>query len=187
MNKMIKGSVAGATGIVLLMGGFGTYALWSDSADMEASKVTSGQLDIKAGDVTWDGNGDWEIGDLVVPGDVVTRTQEFTIKGTGKNLKGAIDFTQGAVDKAEFANAGTNGADGPANWLDVDVDLTVSNGVATEAVPGSNQFTFSSPFNTQTVTAVVTYTFDVNAEGVQAQRASATLENSGLVIRQTRS
>ena len=30
-NKMIKGSVAGATGIVLLMGGFGTYALWSDS------------------------------------------------------------------------------------------------------------------------------------------------------------
>ena len=39
-NKMIKGSVAGATGIVLLMGGFGTYALWQDSATLGGSSVT---------------------------------------------------------------------------------------------------------------------------------------------------
>jgi alternate signal-mediated exported protein len=187
MNKMIKGSVAGATGIVLLMGGFGTYALWSDSSEMNSSRVTSGVLDIKAGAVTWDGTGAWEQGDLVVPGDVVTRTQVFTIRGTGSNLAGAIDFTQGSVDKTKFANTGTNPADAPGNWLDVDVELDVSGGEVIETAPGSNQFTFSSPFGTATVTAVVTYAFDEDAEGVEAQDVSATIQDSGLVIRQTRS
>ena len=46
MNKMIKGSIAGATGIALLMGGFGTYALWSDSQGISSGTVQSGTLDI---------------------------------------------------------------------------------------------------------------------------------------------
>ena len=46
MNTMIKGSIAGATGVALLMGGFGTYALWSDSEDLPRNSVTSGNLNI---------------------------------------------------------------------------------------------------------------------------------------------
>jgi alternate signal-mediated exported protein len=168
MNKMIKGSVAGATGIVLLMGGFGTYALWSDSADMNGSKITSGVLDIKAGDVTWDGNGDWEQGDLVVPGDVVTRTQEFTVKGTGKNLKGDVTFTPGSeVDASE---------------LKVDVDVTSDNATVKEEAAEPNNFTFDAPFNTGTLTVVVTYSLPSESTG--SENVTASIADSTLTIAQ---
>ena len=32
MNKLVKGSIAGAAGIILLMGGAGSLAYWNDSA-----------------------------------------------------------------------------------------------------------------------------------------------------------
>src|SRR5688572_24467850 len=82
MNKMVKGSVAGATGIVLLMGGFGTYALWSDSATVPGGNVTSGTLNIESGgaatwkdlstdsvSTTWD-----PAKDKMVPGDTIEMT-----------------------------------------------------------------------------------------------------------------
>jgi alternate signal-mediated exported protein len=99
-NKMIKGSVAGATGIVLLMGGFGTYALWSDSADLGGS-VSSGELDLNLGGALWhdvsedvSGTPLWDadptgdgVTDLMVPGDTVRLTQRFTVDAAGKNLE----------------------------------------------------------------------------------------------------
>jgi alternate signal-mediated exported protein len=99
MNKMIKGSIAGATGIALLMGGFGTYALWSDSENLAASSITSGELDVAAGAVNWKDqtNAVWSASDLMVPGDTVTRSQQFTFKATGKNMKGTIRFAPGAL------------------------------------------------------------------------------------------
>lgn len=187
MNKMVKGSVAGATGIVLLMGGFGTYALWSDSATMETSTVNSGNLDISSADATWaDASGDstdaWNpASDLIVPGDVIKRTQVFTVTGNGKNLEGTIALTGGAVSAGEFAN--TDSAV-PANWLDVDVDVTSSGGGVTETTP--NNFAFDAPFGTQTLTAVVTYTFDENTTKRQAQDASASIADATFTIAQLR-
>ena len=32
MNKLVKGSIAGAAGIALLLGGAGTFALWNADA-----------------------------------------------------------------------------------------------------------------------------------------------------------
>ena len=95
MNKMIKGSIAGATGVALLMGGFGTYALWSDSENLAANGVQSGELtiDTAAGaydDANTGAANDWTASDLMVPGDVVTYTQTFDVSGTGKNLAGTI-------------------------------------------------------------------------------------------------
>jgi alternate signal-mediated exported protein len=95
MNKMIKGSVAGATGIVLLMGGFGTYALWSDSAAVDADQIQSGSLTVEStGQPTWkdvssDKTSDaWNADtDLMVPGDKVELTQPLDVTAKGKNLK----------------------------------------------------------------------------------------------------
>jgi alternate signal-mediated exported protein len=95
MNKMIKGSVAGATGIVLLMGGFGTYALWSDSQTVDAGKVQSGSLEIEsAGAASWEDQSSgaattsWAPAtDRMVPGDKVQLTQPLDVTATGKNLK----------------------------------------------------------------------------------------------------
>ncbi len=42
MNKTIKGSLAGAAGVALLMGGFGSYAMWSDSEHSAPAACTSG-------------------------------------------------------------------------------------------------------------------------------------------------
>ncbi|HET6653474.1 MAG TPA: alternate-type signal peptide domain-containing protein [Nocardioides sp.] len=179
MNKMIKGSVAGATGIVLLMGGFGTYALWSDSADMEASKVTSGELDIAAGDVHWNdlstqGTDDWDPNNsnhLVVPGDTITRTQTFAVKGTGKNLEGTVTFAPGAE---------TN------NAIGVDVDVTSDNAEVTETAAGSNNFAFDAPFSTGTMKVVVTYTLPQSTDGQVGQNVTASIAESTLTIAQTR-
>ena len=185
MNKMIKGSVAGATGIVLLMGGFGTYALWSDSTEMKASKVQSGELDIAPGSTAvWDDASttaadDWNPGsDLVVPGDEITRTQTFDVKGYGKNLTGTITFNQGNLDKGGFASST------PAyDWLDVDVDITSPDGELDVVSTSDTDFTFSSPFETATLTAVVTYTVG-DATAQQAQDAKATLGESYITIAQ---
>ena len=97
MNKMIKGSIAGATGIALLMGGFGTYALWSDSEGISSGTVQSGTLDItNVGAVSWEDvsadatSSTWSASDQMVPGDTVEMTRAVTMSAEGKNLE--VDF-----------------------------------------------------------------------------------------------
>ena len=204
-NKMIKGSVAGATGIVLLMGGFGTYALWSDTATLEGDTLSSGELTIDEGSaIVWDDArttlvpGDWEIGDddaeppvapdLLVPGDVITRTQSFVVTGTGKNLTGTIKLTGGDVLDGGFSG----GAEETAyDWLDVEVAVTAEDG-ETVVVPDAsteedlNDFVFEGAFNS-VLTTVVTFRVGDEAElqGDEAQKAVATLQAAALTIQQT--
>jgi len=180
MNKMVKGSLAGATGVMLLMSGFGTYALWSDSAGMNNATVNSGELDIAAGVVEWNdlatlGVNDWTPAtDKMVPGDVVTRTQVFDLKGTGKNLTGTVDFAAGAI------NTGGFGA-----LMDIQVDVT-SNDVVVAETGTSNDYTFAGPFDTAQLTAVVTYRFDPDnlTTAQEAQNATASLAASTFTIAQ---
>ena len=181
MNKMIKGSLVGGTGIALLMGGFGTYALWSDSGTAAGSSVSSGELDIAANTATWaDASADatsatWNpASDVVVPGDVIKRTQTFTIKGTGKNLKGTISLAQGAVTKTGFGS-----------YMNVAVDVTSNSGTVTRN-GSTNDYTFAAPFGTATLTSVVTYSFDPNTPNQAAQAATASIADSTFTIQQTR-
>ncbi|HYH35152.1 MAG TPA: alternate-type signal peptide domain-containing protein [Nocardioides sp.] len=175
MNKMIKGSVAGATGIALLMGGFGTYALWSDSEQLEAETLTTGELDVDPGAVTWDdqataGTGDWSSSDLLVPGDEVKRTQSFFFTGTGKNLTGTIRFNPGA--ESATGDAG--------DFLDIDVAVSGLTGVT--GTGGCYEFT--APLGSMTVGTTVTYTFSDQADEQDSQSATTTLADSTFVIEQ---
>ncbi len=98
MNKMMKGSIAGATGVALLMGGFGTYALWSDSEQARCrtacSPVSSPSTPSPGAydDTNTAAANDWSASDKMVPGDNITYTQTFTVTGTGNNLEGTIDL-----------------------------------------------------------------------------------------------
>ena len=86
MNKLIKGSIAGAAGIALLLGGAGSFALWSDNAAVSAGSVTSGVLDVAnpvAG--TWDNS----IA-LIVPGDTRTFSDTLELTATGDHLKATV-------------------------------------------------------------------------------------------------
>ena len=111
MNKLVKGSIAGAAGIALLLGGAGTLAVWNSSVDVTAAStgITAGTLEIAPASpvVTTDG---WKhgvttpvvISDIstfkIVPGDVLTFTKTFDVTATGNNLKataalGALSIT----------------------------------------------------------------------------------------------
>ena len=48
MNKIVSSAVAGAAGIVLLLGGAGSFALWNANATVAASSVSSGNLALSA-------------------------------------------------------------------------------------------------------------------------------------------
>jgi len=181
MNKMMKGSVAGAVGVTVLMGGFGTYALWTDSDTLDATEVNSGVLTIESND---DGayanpsntaDPSWGANSLMVPGDVVTYTETFDLSGTGKNLKGTVDFATQAMSST-FASGDLT--------RDIDVTITGGSAAITETAAGSNDFTFDDPFQSATLKVVVTYTF-VDADGTDSQSATASTPATTLTIAQT--
>jgi alternate signal-mediated exported protein len=179
MNKMMKGSVAGATGVALLMGGFGTYALWTDSEDLAENHVQSGVLTIDTTDGVYDdarttgAANDWTADDLMVPGDVVTYTQSFTVNGTGKNLAGTI-----ALDVEDLVS--------DFSTLEYDVDVVASGAGATDITKnGPTSFSFVDPFGTATLTATVTYTLPGTTGGVVDQGASASTPASVFTISQS--
>jgi alternate signal-mediated exported protein len=179
MNKMMKGSIAGATGVALLMGGFGTYALWSDSEDLAENHVQSGVLTIDTEAGVYDDArttavaNDWTADDLMVPGDVVTYTQTFTVDGTGKNLAGTI-----ALDVEDLGGTFTT--------LTRDVDVVASGSGATEVTKDSaTSFSFVDPFGTATLTATVTYTLPGDTGGLVDQGASASTPASTFTISQS--
>jgi alternate signal-mediated exported protein len=176
MNKMIKGSLAGATGVALLMGGFGTYALWSDSENLQVNGVQSGELDIATSAGVYDDANtatanDWTSTDKMVPGDKVTYTQTFTVKATGKNMKGNVVYTKPNL---------TNTFAGLTNSVVITSDN--ANVVESQTTPGT--FAFTSPFGTATLKAVVTYTLPSGTTAQVDQNKSATLPAAAFTITQ---
>ena len=109
MNRMIKGSIVGAAGVALLMGGFGTYATWTDDAVLGEEGVTAGTLDIDSiGAASWEDkssdafSSDWSADDLMVPGDTVAMTRTVTLDAKGKNL--GVQFTVTGVSSAAWSS-----------------------------------------------------------------------------------
>ncbi len=96
MNKLTKGSIAAAAAGVLLLGGLGTVAFWTDSETIAGGNVTAGEL--KLGEPVCTPTGDaWvyaagnpgagtPVG-LIVPGDTIAKTCTFLITATGDNLE----------------------------------------------------------------------------------------------------
>ena len=178
MNNMVKGSVAGAAGVALLMGGFGTYALWSDSRDLEVNGVQSGDLTIATAagvydDARTEATDDWSATDAMVPGDKVTYTQTFTVTGSGKNLQGSIVLDALPMKGNSFSDALTR-----------DVEVVASRG-ATVTQDDATSFSFADPFGKATLTATVTYVLPTSVDGTDDQLKSATTPASTFTISQS--
>ncbi len=109
----------------------------------------------------------------MVPGDKITYTQVFTVKGDGKNLKGTISYNKPALTSTFSAG------------LIHSVKVTSSNATVAESPAGSNQFAFSQPFGTATLTAVVTYELPASTAGTTDQNKSATLPAAAFTIQQS--
>lgn len=175
MNKMTNGALAGAAGIVLLLGGAGTFALWNDDADIEGGTITSGVLDIDdstAGvwtDESYDVTGSPVIDPdtfLVVPGDTLQYEQTFDIAATGNNLLAEVDYTYVAGSL-------------PTGF---DVDVVVSVNGATTVASGT-------PVEVEDgdeVTATLTLTFDAATADQVSQDETVNLSDIGLTLQQVR-
>lgn len=103
MKKSTKGALAAGSAAVLLMGGAGTLAFWTADAEVDGISVTAGELKIVSdtcADADWifDSGEDeagkvYEAGDLIVPGDVLTKDCSFEVRATGEHLRATLDVT----------------------------------------------------------------------------------------------
>lgn len=107
MKKSTKGAFAAATAAVLLMGGAGTMAFWTADADVDGVAVTAGELKIindTCADADWTFDEEeaaagktYAPADLVVPGDVLTKTCSFEVQAAGEHLRATLDVTNPAL------------------------------------------------------------------------------------------
>jgi len=80
-KKMMKGTIAITAGVVLLLGGAGTYALWEVTRPLEGT-VAAGDLNLELGEASWTLNGDdvADVGDVrIVPGDTLALGQQLEV------------------------------------------------------------------------------------------------------------
>lgn len=103
MNKMAKGAIATAAGVVLLIGGGGTLAVWNVEKNSQAGTIQAGNLDLTTANGQWLANGK-PVANIsayrIVPGDVLEYTEEVTITVDGDNLtaKLALSGLNGTTD-----------------------------------------------------------------------------------------
>jgi len=165
MNKLTKGAIAGAAGIILLMGGAGSLAYWSDSANAGAGSqvVTAGQLKFgTAAAGTWSLNGTTiTAANLasarIVPGDTVSFTQTVPFTAQGNNLK----FKATTVAGTWVANS--------SSTADSDLAAAIAGSAQTTATTVSG-----TGFNSAVVSGETIYSIPA-ATGGTAVNSSATI------------
>src|SRR5690554_6921931 len=175
MNKLVKGSIAGAAGIALLLGGAGTLAYWNDSATLSgAGTVTAGVLDISVDEAgAWTAEYESATANLtsaqmanyrIVPGDKLVYTESFTVTATGNNLSFKLDETV-----TDAVTSSINGANVTSTF-----DVTLGAATITD-------FTDLS-VGTYIVDATITVDFPFDAPNVTSQVGNAPLNLSNASV-----
>lgn len=164
MNKLVKGSVAAAAGIALLMGGAGSLALWNDSVAVSAGTVSSGTLDVSTGTA-----GSWSPSIAkIVPGDTVVYTQVLNLSATGDNLKATVSSNIGTI---------TNGISGSTATS----SFVVKNSGGTVVTPTAGVYTLNGAY---TVEVTITVAFPTSVTGTTGQNASVDLSTLSVTVTQ---
>ena len=97
---MIKGSIAGAAGVALLLGGAGTFALWNDTAAVAGADITAGTLTVDAGEGVWTDQTEAAINIAdyrIVPGDTLTYQTLLDVEALGDNIKALLSVDKGQL------------------------------------------------------------------------------------------
>ncbi|MBF0671101.1 MAG: alternate-type signal peptide domain-containing protein [Salinibacterium sp.] len=162
MNKLLKGSIAGAAGIALLLGGAGTLALWNDSETITGGTITAGELELTVvGSGVWTDQND-DVIDLddyrIVPGDELTYTASFDVSAVGDNLSATVDIAEGSIAAATPNDAEDEAL---ASFLTDSATIAIDGGAAVAA---------GSPIavsDGETVTVAVTISFSNGIAGTE--------------------
>jgi len=205
MNKLVKGSIAGAAGIILLMGGAGSLAYWNDSATAGpgagSNSITAGTLTVTAVN-----SGSWTKGFYnaagtvvtapaavaslaavrVVPGNRLVYTQSFDLVATGDDLYFTIGSTAGAV------SAATAGAADVALAAQINASGTtafsvssVSGGTVVAATTPGTYKVSSNAGTPSTITVTWTVDLPFGASAVDtAQTGAVSLSQGAITVTQ---
>jgi alternate signal-mediated exported protein len=106
MKKSTKGAVAAAAAGVLLLGGAGSLAFWSDAVTVGGDTISSGHLSLDDTTGTTDdcADADWLLdggsvfdtaSGLLVPGDTLTKICTFDVSALGEHLSANLAATGG--------------------------------------------------------------------------------------------
>ncbi|MDP3967962.1 MAG: alternate-type signal peptide domain-containing protein [Nocardioides sp.] len=186
MRKETKGAFAAGTAAVLLLGGAGSLAYWTDAEDIEGGSVNTGSLALGTSTcgAVWvyaDGNaGAGTTVTTIVPGDAVSKECTFSITATGDNLT------------AELTSPTTTVIPDPAGTTSFDATVAVS---YEDALGAAFPTTITESNDGDVVTATITVTFpfgtDEDAEtvinGNDTQGVTATLDGINVTLTQTES
>lgn len=133
MNRTTKGALAGGAAAVLLLGGVGTLAFWTDTDIIAGTDIDSGHLSLGTPVCTgWllDGGAAY-VAQVLVPGDTLTQVCTYTVDTEGEHLTASFDATgpsdiTGAPElMSEIGFTDTYTVDGGA---DDDTDVPIENG-----------------------------------------------------------
>ena len=171
MNKATKGAIAAGAAGILLLGGAGTFAVWSDTATISAGNVSTGVLDLEvtagAGPWTYSGGTSTVTAGGIVPGDVITSTREAVITASGDHIAG--EFVVGVLGGALPA-----GVTAAVTTVEVEENLTDAAGLLSFDTAGEYD-----------VDVVITLTFDTT--GTTSQAATIDLNDLTLTLTQVNS
>jgi alternate signal-mediated exported protein len=183
-KQVLKGAVTVAAGTALLVGGFGSFALWSEQDPLPSDPIAVGELSLQAETQSWvDESPDaatttWSPEtDELVPGDTVTMTVPLTVTAVGKNLAGSIHLDGTALETSGF---------GPHFTVTYDVAPSPEAGVTHEQ-DGSVSFLRSAMADDEIqAQGNVTFTLSSDASLSEAENANAVLSDVEFVTTQVR-
>lgn len=193
MNKLVKGSIAGAVGIALLLGGAGTFALWNGTANVAAGSVASGTLTIASNNATavWrDISPDKTASTIdistfkIVPGDTIELTQSIKVTATGNNLRAVLTYDPASITTSTAADLALKNK--------LVYDLSTASGAANIVRDGTtNNYLVTPAAGESTVTVKLTITLPTTTgntpeAGNLAQAGTVNLSALSFKLNQTR-
>jgi alternate signal-mediated exported protein len=165
MKKIVKASIATSAGVILLLGGAGTFATWNSSATAQGASIVAGNLVVEASQDAgaWAANGSpISIADYrIVPGDVLTYTKTMKVGAEGDSLRATLALTDSSITPADP----TKPADvALASYLTDSAVLTASGAGITGTGP-TFTVTPAGEVVSQDVTVTVTIAFPAGVVG----------------------
>lgn len=175
MKRSTKGALAAGGAAFLLLGGAGSLAYWTESADVAGGSIESGHLEVVNNDCgtagwTLDGGSALGAATRIVPGDSLAKECSFEIDGEGDH----------------FDNVGITIA-APSWEAGSDSELTSALGTVSATYTGSTVGAIVSGATIpvgEVVTASFSMTFNSATTGDVAEDAVATLDSIAITVTQ---
>lgn len=178
MRKSTKGAVAAAAAGALLLGGAGSLAYWNSEQTIGGGSIASGTLTLtqEAGQVC----SDWTLDaagataympgtTLVVPGDVITKTCDYTVTASGAHLAASLTMDATSI----------------TGDVDLAAALTPAATYTLGASPVTTGQSITSADDGAVLHAVISVTFNTATSGVTAQGMTASLADIVVGLTQT--